>query len=1342
MSFLRLFFWVSPLAVIGQPLAQTDLGITLNATYNHKLFTVEDGLSQGYITCLHEDREGYLWVGTLSGLNRFDGKNFESFIENPNDSFSVKGQYVDQILEDHLQRTWVLFNNGSIAVFDEETERFHTVELIGYEEHEDLNYLRIFRHEEHLWIRQTNKIGRIILRNQEEHRATWKAEVSYVTVVDEEGEQPVRMRDLVFDEKGKLWLSAIKNVFVIDEPYRSDTLRARTFQWIRPTTEIDQFSLLEEGAESFWISNSLGELVRVRKEAIVEQLYFEPNHANFGIRSIVRDVNTILWLSTWGHAALYYSEEGLFQETDFESTCLLQTKDGTIWSGTDGYGLYRFLPQSSPFSNVGHDGYGMHPGEEMVAGPLTKSNTGELLMLADNVLRLDSETGRWVPHLDGFPEIEGGQSIQTYLEDSQGRVWFVVRGGTIYCKEVDGSVRSYKNDSTFRFSGLDGIFEDGEKSIWFINSKSLLSFNSEEQDFEIYPYQIENPPPREYSFNDFIDHSGNLWLATEMGLFLFDKTRKEFSQTRIEINGAMLEDVAFSALHVDQRDSTKIWVGTKNKGLFLYDVVQEKWTVLSQRNGLTNNTIYGIAQDEFNRTWVSTNAGVFVFNPEEGNWMNFRKENGIQGNEFNSRSFVQMADGRIYMGGMNGVTGFYPSDIHRQEQEFPIVLKSFSYEVQMGDSTQVNYLVDIETGVKLPYRDARSLGFEFAWLYYNQSENHRYAYRLGVEGKWVDLGNQNQLNFYDLGAGEYQLQVKATDWMGNVNQSILAVPFTILAPWYETGWAIAVYVGIGIALMVLVFRVREKRRRLEMEAVFNRNEAERFKDLEQTKSRFFANITHELKTPLTLVIGPLEQLHERAQSDSDKSMIHRVRQNASDLLYLINQLLDLNKVEQGKMPIAYSKGDLALFVKNIASKSGHLADSKDIRLEVQCTPETIEATFDSRKLERIVINLLSNALKFSPKNTTVEVTVEQHTDFILLQVKDEGPGIPPDKLESVFDAFYQLDGSEKRKHGGTGIGLSLVREYTELLGGTVSVRNNPGVGCTFEVVLPSAEVEVAPQLDYDIDISGLNVESNPSPVPSVVEPAEEGTPLILIAEDNEELNNYLKDCLGKYSVIQAYNGHQAWELIQEHLPDLILSDNTMPEMTGVELCAKVKESDLTSHIPVVILTAKSALESKVEGLSAGADDYLTKPFNQAELLIRVENLISLRKALREKYESTMQSVKVAKKDQALNVRDRAFIEKAEAIIEANLDNGEFDVTEFVDALSISRSQAHRKFKALTNVSVSVFIRSYRLKRAMQMMQTEGLIVKEAAYRTGFNSPSYFSKCFADQFGIPPTQILN
>jgi len=1348
-SFLRLFFLSMCFSVFSFLLpAQTPIEKTFNAIYSKKLYTVKDGLSQGYITSLFEDHNGYLWVGTLSGLNRFDGNTFETFSENPNDSFSVKGQYVDQILEDHLKRIWVLFNNGRISIFDEKKRHFHNVILSGYNEHEGLNYLKLVCNQGKFWIRQTNQIGRLTLIDQNEENATWRAKVSYVTVINEEKKKPSLLNSILFDEQNRLWLSSVENVLVIDDPYtRSDTVYAKTFSVPNSTEPIDHFALHQKENDSIWLTTWQGNLFLIKRDRVLHRTQHKPPNKHLGIFSLEKDVNSIIWLQGIGTMALYNPKSSLFHETNLNSTFLYQSKDGTIWSGTDGFGLYCFAPRNSPFLNIGKNGYGIESRQEMYSGALIMGRNEDVLMMKDGVLRLDKETGLWVNHVPWMEEWAQGKEInyvKAYLEDSQGRNW-LASNRTVFCKEKGGKISIYKDvekgSSSIKSAiGPRGIIEDKEHKVWLISSGLVQTFDEESQDFIKYPYQIEKPPPREFYFNSFIDYADKLWLATEMGLYLFDKNTKEIERKWIEVNNTKLEDVAFSTLHVDLKDTNKIWVGTKNKGLFVYDQQQKSWTALSQKNGLTNNTIYAIAQDSLSRIWLSTNAGIFCFDPKEQTWLNYREEHGIQGDEFNSRAFVQLSNGQLFFGGVNGVTSFQPLNLQRQMQklDYPMVLTSFAYEKQMDDSTQLHYVEDLKSTPKLAFTDSRRLEIEFAWLHYNQPENHHYAYRLSENESWIDLENQNKLSFYNLSAGQYKIEIQSTDWLGNTNQSTLLVPFTILAPWYRSGWAYAFYILFSLALLSLIFRVRENRKRLEVEAVFSRKEADRFKELEQTKSRFFVNITHELKTPLTLIIGPLEQVYQQAKTNAEKKLINTVRRNAADLFNLINQLLDLGKIEQGKMQVKYSTGDLALFVSEICSKSKHLADSKNIELTFKAIPEVIDTSFDSSKIERIIINLLSNALKFSPENTHVQVKLEQFKDSVLLQVKDEGSGIPSEKLESIFDPFYQIDSSEKRKYGGTGIGLSIVKEYSDLLGASVSVKNNLGVGCTFQIEFPVMHVDQESNVDYDIDVSGLSL----APETKAIKDYAEGTEVILIAEDNRDLNDYLKNCLINYFVIQAYNGKEAWQLVQEHLPDLILSDNMMPEMTGVELCSKVKDSELSSHIPVIILTAKSAIESRVEGLSAGADDYLSKPFNQTELLLRIRNLIGLRKALREKYEWGLHSAKRPESDATLSAKDMAFLQKAEAIIEANLDNEGFEVSDFHEALHLSRSQAHRKIKALTNVSISIFIRSYRLKRAMEMMQAQRLIVKEAAYRVGFSSPNYFSKCFHEQFGFPPNQLVN
>jgi signal transduction histidine kinase/ligand-binding sensor domain-containing protein len=1080
---MRFLFAVVCLLLFSEPFqAQTAIQKTRDAIHSKKIYTVEDGLTQGYITQIFEDSQGFLWVGTLNGLNRFDGKTFETFTENPSDSFSVKGQFVDQILEDHLNRIWVVYNNGTVSVFDAKKQRFHSVELSGYLPHPERNYFKLLCHKGEFWIEQKEKIGRVTLTHSNAQHATWQAEVKYLPVLDEHNKIPFRLLNVQFDDQDRLWISSVTQVLTIDKPYaNADTLRAKNYPIPESPDSLHHFVLLKLSNDSLWLGTWLGDVFLLKDEKRLHHSRYKPVGKHPGFNTLVTDANGIKWLRNGSVAVLYDMESRTFYETDLSCTFLCQTKEGAIWTGTEGFGLHKTTPANSPFLNIGNAGYGIAPGQEMYAGALAQGRKGEVMMVNRGIWRLDKETGEWKENaawLQAIKEYEEITNYFGYVEDAKGRNWIATNAG-LYCQEADGSVTVYRgnmrlNDSLdLYFDAVMDVFEDEEENVWAINSGYLHQFDEERQRFLRYTYLEEYRPAREDHLNSFLDIDDALWLATESGLYIFNRVDQSFTGKKININGADLENVSYSALHQDQSNAQHIWIGTKNKGLYRYDVEQGTWQHVGKENGLTNNTIYAIAQDQLNRIWVSTNAGLFLYLPEENGWMNFRKQNGIQGNEFNSRSFLQQEDGTLLFGGMNGVTLFNPHAVQKQEQNRPIVLKEVVFEQQVGDTTQLSAVEDLTVPIALAFKDSRRLELEFAWLNYNQPENHSYAYRLSENGRWIDLGTQNQVSFYNLNAGDYTFQVKATDWLGNTNSSILSVPLTILAPWYKTTWAYLAYGLLALALLVAVFRVRENRKRLKVEAAFSRNEAERYKDLEQTKTRFFSSITHEFKTPLTLVIGPLEQLYKSAKASADKTLISTAKKNAADLLYLINQLLDLNKMEQGKMPVKYSKGDMALFVSEICAKSKAMADAKNIALQFETKPDVLETSFDSRKLERIVINLLSNALKFSPEKTTVVVGLTQRGDDIELYVQDEGPGIPPEKMETVFDQFYQLDGSEKRKHGGTGIGLALVKEYAELLGATISVQNNPTKGCTFQVVLPRVEAEIAVELDAEIDTSGL-----------------------------------------------------------------------------------------------------------------------------------------------------------------------------------------------------------------------------------------------------------------------------
>ena len=762
---------------------------------------------------------------------------------------------------------------------------------------------------------------------------------------------------------------------------------------------------------------------------------------------------------------------------------------------------------------------------------------------------------------------------------------------------------------------------------------------------------------------------------------------------------------------------------------------------------------------------------------------------GLQGKHYSALLYFNQETGELFAGGPNGFTSFYPEQIQDNPYLPPVVLTSFKI---FNRDVKLDRSISHVKEITLNY-DENVFSFEFAALNYINSKMNRYSYKMeGFDSDWTEAGVKRDVTYTNLDPGNYVFKVKGSNNDGVWNEEGSSVRITILPPWWETSWAYAAYILMFSASIFGVWRFQVNRLKIRHQLEMEHFEANNLREMDKVKSRFFANISHEFRTPLTLIQGPLKQLLSNDFQSQPKKLYRMMLRNSHRLLQLINQLLDLSKLESGRMVLQARSEDITRLLKGLVLSFTSLAERQRITLKFEAEEKAIIGYIDREKLEKIINNLLSNAFKFTPEGGVVSVTVsvsnnhnndlslpalsadrrgvsatKQSQDIdvkkvgLLLRqladrndvvskgwfkitVSDTGPGIPPDRLNKIFDRFYQVDDSLTRNREGTGIGLALTKELVELHHGEITVSSEVRNGTSFSVRLPISKNQFKPEeiveepLEKDISsvvtmpLEDAEVESSKKET----KPVKKSVPAVLIVEDNADVRSYIRSYLDEdYRNIEAKDGEDGLKKAINKMPDLIISDIMMPKMDGVELCKRIKTDERTSHIPVILLTAKADVESRIEGLETGADDYVTKPFDANVLQVRVKNLIEQRKALREKFG---RDAVIEPKEITVTSTDEKFLHKAIDTIEENISNPRFNVEEFRKEMYMSRMQLFRKIHALTNRSPSAFIRTMRLRRATQLLDQNFGNITEVAYEVGFNNLSYFAKCFRELYGISPS----
>lgn len=909
------------------------------------------------------------------------------------------------------------------------------------------------------------------------------------------------------------------------------------------------------------------------------------------------------------------------------------------------------------------------------------------------------------------------------------------------CKEA-GEINWYENIATG--NEVVAACKSGDL-LWTITKDGHLS------SFDLLTGAEKSHYLNEKSVSDLtVDESGLLWiLSTSGGLYKFDPDGELF---KAEINGE-------GGSRILSGPGGKIWFNGSG-GLFAYDPLTENLENISAEDGLLSNSLTGMEIDNSGNIWITCRQGLSKYNPSAESIVNYYAEDGLITDKQWQVASHKNKKGEIFFAAQNGLAVFHPDSIKEPEFDGPVVLTGLKIkDIPINTSRVPRFKGTISTTKEFTFtHHENDISLTFSALDYSILQDVKYAFRLeNYDEKWRQAGTDRTAVYFNLTPGEYFFKVKARNRHNVWQKRPAEWKITILPPWWRSTWAYSGYLFAIIGLLYAFYHYDLRRRTLLHQVELEQLESRKLKEIDQMKSRFFTNISHEFRTPLTLMIGPVEQMLSGEFRGNIKKQYRMILRNGQKLLHLINQLLDIAQLEAGQMILQAAEGDIVDFLKKTVSAFESLAVRQEIDLSLRPPKKLLPVYFDSDKLEKIMTNLLGNAFKFNHKGGSVTVGCQFKNDFVEITVQDNGIGISAERLPHIFNRFYQADDSHTREQEGSGIGLALTKELVELHRGEIFVDSEPGKGTTFTVRLLlgknhlSAEDIVTRTADFGIPNAAAGYDRPEKSLPfdsalpihfaaSSVSPSVIRNPqsaLVLIVEDNPDMRSYLKESLEEtYKVLQALDGAQGLKKAVKAIPDLIISDVMMPEMDGYELCRRLKKDTRTSHIPVILLTAKADTDSKIEGLETGADDYLAKPFNGRELLARCKNLIVLRRKLGEQFR---QSNTFVPADLALTSVDEQFLQRVLSVIESHLSEPDFSTQTLAKEVGLSRSQLHRKLQGLTGLSTREFVRTLRLKRAAQMLTQKTGNISEIADAVGFKNLSHFSRVFHETFGLKPSE---
>ncbi|MFK7806592.1 MAG: ATP-binding protein [Saprospiraceae bacterium] len=1076
------------------------------------------------------------------------------------------------------------------------------------------------------------------------------------------------------------------------------------------------------------------------------------DYINTQVDDIKKDAEGTLWLGTEQDGLLRYSEEfGVIDHFRAEgsmnhrltsnATAAVYIDDqNLIWVNTDPEGIDVLIPDLKPFKNYSDDFFDLDFFSTKGVRTFLNLESKNVLIgtQEDGLIIFDPKKDKIIQRI--FPGENGFEpnSATCFLQDNFNRIWVGTYDG-LYLSEKEGDrfqkvvnksypdrLRTTNFISHILESRNGGIIFSTEQGIYFISPKTtdplpidtLYGIVSNRLHLTPNDYLLVAEPQ-----NGFHILKASDWLVRNSGKY----------NNQRNVNHFLPE---FNIKHFCQSEEEGIiWIATTTG--FLKVRFTSNWSEIeilkhyTRDNGLPSNCIYGILPDNNKMLWMSTNRGICRFDPTTEVFSKYTVEDGLQGFEYNTNSFVKTADGEFYFGGTNGFNRFYPAFEKNEKSpllqitNFKVNDKKFNEENYIGEQQEVFLTAEENT-----------FTFQFSAIDYQSNGNNRYRAILeNYDEDWKDLEEKNSIRYTKVPPGDYLFKVTAAN-----NDGVWAsVPKTLLVhiatPWYLTTWAYLAYaMSIGFILFQ-IYQVKKRRRILNQQLILEQKEADRLKELDSFKTKFYANITHEFRTPLTVIEGMAEELNQSPEKEP-KTKINLIKKNSKNLLSLVNQMLDLSKLQSGKIKSNLQQDDIIKFIKYIVASYESFSKVKNVGLQFYSEEEELLMDFDHQKLEQILTNLISNAVKFTPEYGKILVVAKnistKDKNFLQIKIKDSGIGIPASELPFVFDRFHQANTSANNQ--GTGIGLAIVKELTTILNGSVRVDSETGKGSTFYLEFPISNNAPLILNEYELTKRHLQKEIKNS----ISNNYNNTLPILLIIEDNADVTYYLQTCLqNDYQIYTSNNGREGIAKAFETLPDIIISDVMMPELDGFETCAILKEDERTSHIPIILLTAKATSEDKLEGLSHGADAYLIKPFEKAELMIRLNKLMEIRRTLQQKYSGSLITSNEAYANVIANKQDE-FIRRVEEVILVNLENEDFSIPDLARALHLSRSQVYRKIKALTDMSTAIYIRHVRLQKAKELLRSTPMSISEIAYKTGFKTAVYFSQVFKETFGESPS----
>jgi signal transduction histidine kinase/ligand-binding sensor domain-containing protein/DNA-binding response OmpR family regulator len=1365
--FLRMRFY---LLLFVLALGNNAFGQT--SQYRFARIDMSKGLSHHTVNDIFRDKNGFVWFATSAGLNRYDGYTIRTFRNVPGDTTSILVDDLSRIFEGPDDKLWIFTHSGN-TVYDPKEETFYrNTNVLCSQLHVSPGVIKtIFKdsrgrfwfihYDQGVFIfdPSTEKTVRLSFTpsvkgslasnsisaiSQDKSGDVWLFHhngilekinqrslnsVEQIKVINELFHGQVSDYDFLIDTDNDMWIFNDENQGCFY--FNPGTKRVKNFTTatdVRLSSNLVN-KIVQDSRKRIWIATENGGVNIIDKTNFsVTYLFSEAGNpqslAENTAQAMYKDAEGIIWVGSYKNGVSYYhpdifrfdaysSDHGSRPTLPFHDiNAFEEDDDGNIWIGTNGGGLIHYDRKKETFRQYLHD-------------PRDASSLSNNVVVS---LLIDQEGFLWVgTYYGGLNRFDGKKFIR-YKNDPR-------------------NPKSLGDDNIWE------IFEDSENNLWLGTLKAGVDvFDRRKNEFYHYRPNQLNSIHTTYVPALSEDEHGNVWIGTGYGLEILDKTSGRFTHYLNDpVAATSLSNNSILSIFRDSRGW--MWIGSHG-GISKFEPSSNSFFTLKESHGLAHNSVLTIAEDVNHNLWMSTPKGISKLVIDKGvdggyrySFQNYGESDGLIKGAFHENAVLQCSTGELAFGGYNGFNIFHPQNIKSDTVSPAVVLTDFqalNESVHVGEEIdgQVILSASISTTTDLTLSpDNNFFSIEFASMSLLHPEKTRYRYRLdGFNHDWITTNSdERRATFTNLDPGTYIFRVKATNSDGIWSAKERKLRIVVLPPFWKTNIAYFLYAALVVAGLLFARTLIVARERLKFKVHNERAAAQRMHEVDMMKIKFFTNVSHEFRTPLTLILTPLEKLLGLKRSTDEEKQLQMIYRNARRLLNLVNQLLDFRRMEIEELKLSPSEGDLVQFIRDLVVSFSDLSEKKNIQLKFVTAVDKLESVFDPDKLEKVLFNLLSNAFKFTPENgkVTVELSVVYDpSSALIIRVQDTGIGIPKEMHQKIFERFFQNHIPDTLVNQGSGIGLSIASEFVKLHGGSIEAQSEPGTGSTFIVRIPVVATDATSSV-RKTQLDAEEVRADAQVVHELAQTAQDQTkPVVLLIDDNEDFLFYLKDNLkALYNIVEAQNGKQGLEKATSLMPDLIVSDVMMPGINGIELCKQVKSNSATSHIPLILLTARSSQEQKIEGYEAGANDYITKPFSFQILESRIKNLLAVRalghQQFQKHFDIRVSEIQVASADEKL-------VNDAVKLVEENLANSDFSVEEMSRMLAMSRVQLYKKLHSLTGKTPIEFIRFIRIQRAAQLLRKSKYTVSEIAYQVGFNNPKYFAKYFKEEFNMLPS----